>query len=91
MIDRSSSPPLASNTKKERRKTAPSLGVFFNVVVVIFLIASDVTVACSRVFHGWRRKRWVDDWLGGLKTHRHAYLTLALVESADSSAGVTHR
>jgi hypothetical protein len=82
---------LASNTKKERRKTTSSLRVFLNVIIVIFLVASDVTVPCSRVFHSWRRKRWVDDWLGGLKTHRRAYLTLALVESADSSAGVTHR
>jgi hypothetical protein len=28
-----------------------------------------------------RRKRWVDDWLWGLKAHRSAHLTLALPKS----------
>jgi hypothetical protein len=47
-----------------------SLGVFFFnlVVVVIFffaVFASGVMVPRPRVFHSWRRKRWIDDGLGG--------------------------
>jgi hypothetical protein len=83
MIDISSSPPLASNTKKERRKTVSSLRVFLNIVV-IFIFASGVVVPHPRVFHSWRRKRWVDDWLGGLKTHRRAHLVLALLKRGKS-------
>jgi hypothetical protein len=64
MIDRSS-PPLASNSKK-RRKMASSLGVFLNIIIVAsFVFASGVAVPRPWVFHSWRRKRCVDDWLGG--------------------------
>jgi hypothetical protein len=84
MIDRSSSSPLASNTKK-RRKTAAALRVFLNIVIVIaFAFASSVAVPRPWVFHSWRRKMWVDDWLGGLKTHRRAHLTLALLKRGKS-------
>jgi dolichyl-phosphate-mannose--protein O-mannosyl transferase len=84
MIDRSSSSPLASNTKK-RRKTAAALRVFLNIVIVIaFTFASSVAVPRPWVFHSWRRKMWVDDWLGGLKTHRRAHLTLALLKRGKS-------
>jgi uncharacterized membrane protein len=62
---------LASNTKKRERKAMYSLGVFFyNLVVIFFLFtvfASGVVVPCPQVFHSWRRKRGIDDGLGGLK------------------------
>jgi hypothetical protein len=66
-----------------------SLGVFFFnlIVVVIFffaVFASGVTVPRPQVFHSWRRKRWIDDGLGGLKTHRRAHLTLALLKCGKS-------
>jgi thiosulfate reductase cytochrome b subunit len=71
---------LASNTKKreEKRSTTSSLGVFLNIVVA-FVFASGFVVPRPRVFHSWRMKRWIDDWLGGLKTHRHVHLALALL------------
>jgi hypothetical protein len=71
---------LASNTKKreEKRSTTSSLGVFLNIVVA-FVFASGFVVPRPRVFHSWRMKRWIDDWLGGLKTHRHVHLAPALL------------
>jgi hypothetical protein len=64
---------LASNTKKREGKIESSLRVFFfNLVVVVFFFAVftfGVAVPCPRVFYSWRRKRWIDDGLGGLKTH----------------------
>jgi hypothetical protein len=58
------------------------------IVVVIFF---SVAVPSPRVFHGWRRKRWVDDWLRGLKTHRSVHLTLALLKSRKSLAHLLMR
>jgi hypothetical protein len=69
---------LASNSKKRRRKKAKSsLGFFFDLIIIV--IYFGVAVPSPWVFHNWRRKRWVDDWLGGLKTHRSAHLTLTLL------------
>jgi hypothetical protein len=72
------SPPLASSTKKREGKVASPLRFFFNLVIIVTF---GIFVPRSRVFHSWRRKRTVDDWLGGLKTHRCAHLTLALLKS----------
>jgi hypothetical protein len=69
---------LASNTKKrEGTKNKVFTRFFFYLIIVVIFFG--VVVPSSWVFHGWRRKRWVDDWLGGLKTHRSAHLTLALL------------
>jgi thiosulfate reductase cytochrome b subunit len=68
---------LASSTEKRRRKKS-SLGVFINLII---FISVGIVVRSPQVFHNWRRKRWVDDWLGGLKTHRSAHLALALLKS----------
>jgi hypothetical protein len=74
---------LASITKKRDGKAVSSLGVFFfNLIVVIFFFSvftSGVAVPRPRVFYNWRRKRWIDNGLGGLKTHRRAHIALALL------------
>jgi hypothetical protein len=70
---------LASNTKKREGKAKSSLGFFFDLVIIVVFFG--VAVPSTWVFHNWRRKRWVDDWLGGLKTHRSVHLTLALLKS----------
>jgi hypothetical protein len=75
-MDRSSSPPLASNTKKREGKIRSSLRLFFNLVVIV--ITFGIEVPSPWVFHSSRRKRRVDDWLGGLKTHRSVPLALVL-------------
>jgi hypothetical protein len=71
--------PLWHQTQKREKeqKTKSSLRFFFYLVVVIIFFG--VAVPSPRVFHGWRRKRWVDDWLGGLKTHISVHLALALL------------
>jgi hypothetical protein len=68
---------LASNTKKREGKIKSSLGFFFELVV----ISVGVAVPSPRVLHSWRRKRWVDNGLGGLKTHRCTHLALTLLKS----------
>jgi hypothetical protein len=81
-IDRSSSPPLASTTKKREGKATTSLGLLFNlfiIIVIVFIIVFSIAVPSPRVFHHWRRKRRVDDGLGGLKTHISAHLALMLL------------
>jgi hypothetical protein len=73
---------LASNTKKRERKTTSSLGLFFNlIIIVIFIIAFGVAVPSPRIFYRGRRKRKIDDWLEDLKAHRRAYFALALLQS----------
>jgi hypothetical protein len=76
---------LASNTKKRERKIASSLGLFFNLIVVIifiiFTIIVGVAVPSPKVFYRERRKRRMDDRLGDLKAHRRAYFTLALLQT----------
>jgi hypothetical protein len=42
-------------------------------------------------FHCWSRKRRVDNWLGGLKTHKSADLALALLKSRKSLAHLLMR
>jgi hypothetical protein len=67
-----------------------SLRVFFiNLIIVIIffffvVFTSDVVVPHPQVFHSWRRKRWIDDELGGLKTHRRAHLVLMLLKREKS-------
>jgi uncharacterized membrane protein len=82
---------LASNTKKREGKAMSSLGVlFFNLIIVVIfffffvIFASGVAVPHPRVFHGWRRKRGIDDGLRGLKTHRRVHLALALFKRGKS-------
>jgi hypothetical protein len=76
---------LASNTKKREGKAMSSLGVFFNLVIFFFAIfTSGVAVPRPRVFHSWKRKREIDDGLGGLKTHRCMHLVLALLKHGKS-------
>jgi hypothetical protein len=70
---------LASNTKKREGKARSSLRLFFNFVVVVVFFG--VAVPSPWFFHSWRRKRRVDNWLRGLKTHRSAHLALALLKS----------
>jgi hypothetical protein len=71
---------LESNTKKERRKKAKSsLGLLFNLFIIVIVIAFSVAVPSPWVFHSGRRKRRVDNRLRGLKTHGSAHLTLALL------------
>jgi hypothetical protein len=71
---------LASNTKKREGKTKSSLRFFFDlIVIVVVIIAFSVAVPGPRVFHSRRRKRRVDDLLGGLKTHVSVHLALALL------------
>jgi hypothetical protein len=70
---------LASNTKKRDGKSKSSFGFFFELVVIV--ISIGITVPSPWVLHSWRRKRWVDGGLGGLKTHRCAHLALALLKS----------
>jgi hypothetical protein len=72
---------LASNTKKREGKTTSSLGLLFNVFIIVVIIAFNVAVPSPRVFHSWRRKRRVYDWLEGFKTPRSAHLTPALLKS----------
>jgi hypothetical protein len=69
---------LASNTKKREGSTRSSLRFFFFDLVVVVVISVGVVVPSPWVLHSWRRKRWVDDGLGGLKTHRSAHLALTL-------------
>jgi hypothetical protein len=72
---------LASSTKKREGKIESSLGFLLDVIIItvfIFFINISVAVPSPRIFHRGRRKRRVDDWLRGLKTHRCAYLTLVL-------------
>jgi hypothetical protein len=61
---------------------------FFNLIVIVIffftVFAFGVAVPSPRVFHSWRRKRWIDDRLGGLKTHRCSHLTLALLKRRKS-------
>jgi Na+/phosphate symporter len=71
---------LASNTKKREGKTMSSLGLLFNLfIIIIFIIAFGVAVPSPQVFHNRRRKRRIDDGLRGLKTHGNAHLMLALL------------
>jgi hypothetical protein len=74
---------LTSNTKKREGKIKSSLRFFFELVVIV-VISVGVAVPSPRVLHSWRRKRWVDNGLGGLKTHRCTHLTLALLKSRKS-------
>jgi hypothetical protein len=68
------------------------LGVFFFnlVIVVIFffffftIFTFGVAVPHPRVFHKWRRKRGIDNGLGGLKTYRRTHLTLVLLKHGKS-------
>jgi hypothetical protein len=71
---------LASNTKKREGKAKSSLGFFFELIVII-LISVGIAVPSPQVLHSWRRKRSVEDGLGGFKTHRCAHLALALLKS----------
>jgi hypothetical protein len=80
-VDRTSSLPLASNTKKREGKTASSLRLLFDLIIIVFFtIVVSVAVPSPRVFYSGRRKRRVDYGLGGLKTHRSAHFTLALLQ-----------
>jgi hypothetical protein len=72
---------LPPNIKKREGKAMSSLRVFFfNLIIVVFfffpVFASGVAVPCPRVFHSWRRKKWIDNGLGGLKTLRCMHLAL---------------
>jgi hypothetical protein len=67
---------LAPSTKKEDEKIKSSLGFFFDLIDIIVFISISVAVPRPWGFHNWRRKRWVDDWLRGLKTHRSVHLWL---------------
>jgi hypothetical protein len=70
---------LASNTKNRERKTVSSLGLFFNlIIVVVFTIIIGVAVPSPRVFYHGRR---IDDTLGDIKAHRRASFTLALLQT----------
>jgi hypothetical protein len=77
---------LESNSKKREGKAMSSIEVFyFNLIVIIIffffaVFTSDVAVPHPQVFHCWRKKRGIDDGLRGLKTHRRAHLTLALLK-----------
>jgi hypothetical protein len=76
---------LASNTKKRERKTATSLGLFFNLIIVvvfiiIFTIVVGVAVPSPRVFYRGRRKRRIDDRLQELKVHKSSYFAMALLQ-----------
>jgi hypothetical protein len=73
---------LASNTKKRERKTATSLGLFFNLIIVvvfiiIFTIVVGVAVPSPRVFYRGRR---IDDRLQELKAHKGSYFVMALLQ-----------
>jgi hypothetical protein len=73
---------LASNTKKREGKITSSLGLLFNlIIIVIFTIVIGVVVPSPRVFYRERRKRRIDDRLGDLKAYRSAYFTLALLQT----------
>jgi hypothetical protein len=70
---------LASNTKKRERKTASSLELFFNlIIVIVFTIIVGVAVPSPRVFYHRRR---IDDRLGVIKAHRRASFALALLQT----------
>jgi hypothetical protein len=75
---------LSSNTKKREEKTASSLGLLFNfiiiiVFIIIFAIVVGIVVPCPRVFYRGKGKRRIADGFRGLKAHRSAYFTLALL------------
>jgi hypothetical protein len=71
-----SSPPLASTTKKREGKAKSSLRFFFKLIVIVVIFVG-IAVPSPQALHSWRRKRWVDNGLEGLKTHRCVHLTLA--------------
>jgi hypothetical protein len=74
---------LASSTKKREEKATSSLGLLLDLIIgfiIIFTIIVGIAVPSPRVFHNGRRKRRVDCGLKGLKTHRSAYFTLALLQ-----------
>jgi Na+/phosphate symporter len=76
---------LASNTKKREGKTTSSLGLFFNLIIIIvfiiiFTIVVGIVVPSLRVFYHGRRKWRIDDRLRDLKAHRSAYFALALLQ-----------
>jgi hypothetical protein len=78
-IDRDLLLPLWHQTPKiEEGKAKSSLRFFFDLIVII-IISVGVVVPSPWVLHSWRRRRWVDDVLRGLKTHRSAHLTLTLL------------
>jgi hypothetical protein len=71
---------LASNTKKREGKAATSLGLLFDLfIIVTIVIVVGIAIPSPRVFHSRRRKRRVDSGLGGLKTHGSAHLSLAFL------------
>jgi hypothetical protein len=58
-----------------------SLKLLFNLIIgIVFTIVIDIVIPCPRVFYCGRRKRRVDLWLGGHKTHRRAYFALTLLQ-----------
>jgi hypothetical protein len=67
--------------KREKEKQQSSFRFFLDLIIVIFIFifTAGIVIPCPRVFHSWRRKTWIDDELGGLKTHGHVHLTLALL------------
>jgi hypothetical protein len=76
---------LASDTKKREGKSVSSLGLLFNLIIIIifiivFTIVIGVMMPNPRVFYCGRRKRRIDDGLGGCKTHRRAYFALVLLQ-----------
>jgi hypothetical protein len=58
-----------------------SLGLLFNLIIgIVFTIVIAIAIPCPRVFYCGRRKRRVDLWLRGHKTHRRAYFALTLLQ-----------